>query len=329
MRCERAMRRGGGGGGGGRGLWQGSEAQRREEHRAQARLQGGLQRLEQATSYHLNTLTTEQRRLHRDLLNIRTGERDACVCVYVCVHVCMCVCMRACMCACLCELTCTCVTPGNPWRRSLHPLVSRPVNPDPSQLSMAYRTTLPTIPRATRDPKKHRSVKAVCGGVSGLAALHARVHDFLCSSADPQRQGAESSVAPLCLPDLKLQPAAELTSTVLGDRGEAEGTEGRAEREREDVRREGRATRKKEEENGRTDRDREKEEYYPLPPPPSDFLAADGRPRTLHLLPDFNQSLAEARKARYIRYRGRPPCERELSITEIFARGNTGSIHRF
>ncbi|KAM9480622.1 uncharacterized protein ccdc190 isoform 3-T3 [Salvelinus alpinus] len=289
-RCERAMRRGGGGGGGGRGLWQGSEAQRREEHRAQARLQGGLQRLEQATSYHLNTLTTEQRRLHRDLLNIRTG---------------------------------------NPWRRSLHPLVSRPVNPDPSQLSMAYRTTLPTIPRATRDPKKHRSVKAVCGGVSGLAALHARVHDFLCSSADPQRQGAESSVAPLCLPDLKLQPAAELTSTVLGDRGEAEGTEGRAEREREDVRREGRATRKKEEENGRTDRDREKEEYYPLPPPPSDFLAADGRPRTLHLLPDFNQSLAEARKARYIRYRGRPPCERELSITEIFARGNTGSIHRF
>ncbi|XP_042178141.1 uncharacterized protein LOC121846537 isoform X3 [Oncorhynchus tshawytscha] len=291
MRCERAMRGGGGGGGGGRGLWQGSEAQRREEHRAQARLQGGLQRLEQATSYHLNTLTTEQRRLHRDMLNIRTG---------------------------------------NPRRRSLHPLVSQPVNPDPSHLSMPCRTTLPTIPRATRDPKKHRSVKAVCGGVSGLAALQARVHDFLCSSADPQRQGTESSVVPLCLPDLKLQPAAELTSTGLGERGEVEGREGRAEREREYVRgREGRATRKKEEENGRTDRDREKEEYYPLPPPPSDILAADGRPRTLHLLPDFNQSLAEARKARYIRYRGRPPCERELSITEIFARGNTGSIHRF
>ncbi|XP_042178140.1 uncharacterized protein LOC121846537 isoform X2 [Oncorhynchus tshawytscha] len=290
-RCERAMRGGGGGGGGGRGLWQGSEAQRREEHRAQARLQGGLQRLEQATSYHLNTLTTEQRRLHRDMLNIRTG---------------------------------------NPRRRSLHPLVSQPVNPDPSHLSMPCRTTLPTIPRATRDPKKHRSVKAVCGGVSGLAALQARVHDFLCSSADPQRQGTESSVVPLCLPDLKLQPAAELTSTGLGERGEVEGREGRAEREREYVRgREGRATRKKEEENGRTDRDREKEEYYPLPPPPSDILAADGRPRTLHLLPDFNQSLAEARKARYIRYRGRPPCERELSITEIFARGNTGSIHRF
>ncbi|KAK6314035.1 hypothetical protein J4Q44_G00154940 [Coregonus suidteri] len=280
-----------GGGGGGRGLWQGSEAQRREEHRAQARLQRGLQRLEQATSYHLNTLTTEQRRLHRDLLNIRTGTS---------------------------------------WRRSLHPLVSRPVNPDPSHLSMPYRTTLPTIPRATKDPEKHRSVKAVCGGMSGPAVLQARVHDFLCSSADTQRHRAESSVAPLCLPDLKLQPAAALTSTGLGERGEEEGREGRAEREREDVRgREGRATRKKEEENGRTDRDREKEEYYPPPPPPSDSLTADGRPRTLHLLPDFNQSLAEARKARYIRYRGRPPCERELSITEIFTRGNTGSTHRF
>ncbi|KAJ7986592.1 hypothetical protein DPEC_G00341470 [Dallia pectoralis] len=225
-------------GGGSRGLWQGAEAIRREERRAKARLQGGLQRLEKATSYHLNTLTTEQRRLHRDLFNIRSG---------------------------------------NSWRRGLQPLVARPFNPDPSHPLMYNRNALPTISRTNREPEKQKSVKASSRGVSGPAALQAQVHDFLCSSecADTQIHGTGSSVAPLCLPNLKLQPAASLAITGLARRGEK-----------------------------------------------------GGQPRTLLVLPDFSHSLAEARKARYIRYRGQPPCEMELSITEIFARGNTSSTHR-
>lgn len=146
-------------------------------------------------------------------------------------------------------------------------------------------------------------------------------------SLDTQRHGAESSAEPLCLPDLKLQPAAALTSTGLGE-GRSER---RAEWESEDVRgREGRAVQKKEREeaNGRTDRERELLSSLPSPAP-SDSLAPDGQPRMLHLLPDFNQSLAEARKARYIHHRGLSACERELSITDIFTRGNMGSNHRF
>lgn len=52
--------------------WPG-EAQRREEKRTEARLAEGLQRLDQAKHYHLKTLTREQRRLHKDLISIKTG----------------------------------------------------------------------------------------------------------------------------------------------------------------------------------------------------------------------------------------------------------------
>lgn len=52
---------------------------------------------------------------------------------------------------------------------------------------------------------------------------------------------------------------------------------------------------------------------------PSEMLAPDGHLRTVHTLPNFAQALAEARKARYIRHRGQPLCERELSIREIFS----------
>lgn len=52
--------------------WPG-EAQRREEKRAEARLADDLQRLDQAKHYHLNILNREQRRLHRDLISVKTG----------------------------------------------------------------------------------------------------------------------------------------------------------------------------------------------------------------------------------------------------------------
>ncbi|KAL1022525.1 hypothetical protein UPYG_G00028840, partial [Umbra pygmaea] len=155
--------------GGSRGLWQSSEALRREERRAQARLQGGLQRLEQVTNYHLNTVTAEQRRLRNDLISIRIG---------------------------------------NSWKRRLQPLVAQSFSPNHGHPSMPSRTTLPTIPRAIRESEKQRLLKPACGGVSCPAALQARVHDFLCSaeSAETQINCAERSVAPLCLPDLKPQP---------------------------------------------------------------------------------------------------------------------------
>ncbi|KAI2651820.1 Coiled-coil domain-containing protein 190 [Labeo rohita] len=97
--------------------WPG-EAQRRDERRAEARLAEGLQRLDQAKHYHLNTLTREQRRLHRDLISIKTG---------------------------------------NPWKRGLHSLGLQPSNNDVVRPAASYkRTQLPIIPVAGKETDSHR-----------------------------------------------------------------------------------------------------------------------------------------------------------------------------
>lgn len=58
-----------------------SEAQRREERRAEARLADGLQRLDEVKRYHLNTLTREQRAIHKHLISIKTGAYRTVSCV--------------------------------------------------------------------------------------------------------------------------------------------------------------------------------------------------------------------------------------------------------
>ena len=44
----------------------------------------------------------------------------------------------------------------------------------------------------------------------------------------------------------------------------------------------------------------------------------DGSLRTMHTMPDFSQSLAEAKKARYIRHKEKQVYETELSVKQIF-----------
>ncbi|KAG5275976.1 hypothetical protein AALO_G00126570 [Alosa alosa] len=219
--------------------WPG-EAQRREERRAEARLAKGIQRLDETKLYHINTLTREQRRLHRDLLNMRA------------------------------------------------------------------------------DTKRHRPLKPQSG-----YSLQARVQEFI-TNGDGR---VDSSAAPLCLPDLKLQPGAAIpsNSTTQGD----DKDEGKTEREKGQREKERHRETKKEKEREK-DKDKEVEmekeiDTQTLPPAdaplvPFELLAPDGRLRTVHTLPNFGQALAEARKARYIRHRGKPPSERELTIREIFSR---------
>lgn len=60
------------------------------------------------------------------------------------------------------------------------------------------------------------------------------------------------------------------------------------------------------------------------PPEPGVFdqfrYNPDGSLRTVHTLPDFQSSLREAMKARYLRMKGAQWIERELSTSEIFAK---------
>ncbi|XP_073673205.1 uncharacterized protein [Garra rufa] len=273
--------------------WPG-EAQRRDEKRAEARLAEGLQRLDQAKHYHLNTLTREQRRLHKDLISIKTG---------------------------------------NPWKRGLHSLGLRPSNHDVGRPAASYkRTLLPIIPMAGKEVDSHRS------------SLHARVQEFMSSG----EKRAEHSSETLCLPDLKRQPVTSLTATSTNtEREESKEREMDGEqdrdRDREALMEVGEVVRDREKDSQKERewillREREKDNEIGAEINgnrclsssvsfPSEILAPDGHLRTVHTLPNFAQALAEARKARYIRYRGQPLCERELTIREIFARDSRAPAH--
>ncbi|XP_015212080.1 coiled-coil domain-containing protein 190 isoform X2 [Lepisosteus oculatus] len=215
----------------------------REARRGEARLAQGLQRLEAARLYHVNSLLREQRRLQRDLGALRHG---------------------------------------NSWRKMVPSLGSRPHDPLPvadRPVPPYKRAFLPTIPQGGKEPNSLRSQKALPLRTEGPAlGLQARVREFVAGGSHRGSLG-ESSAAPLCLPDVRAQTAARLSSSARGE-GEQE----------------------------------------PPPAPDPEALAPDGRLRTVYTLPSFPQALSEARKARYLRHRGQPECERELSLREIFAR---------
>ncbi|KAI7800011.1 uncharacterized protein LOC130565921 [Triplophysa rosa] len=268
--------------------WPG-EAQRREERRTEARLAQGLQRLDQAKHYHLNSLTREQQRLHRDLISMKTG---------------------------------------NPWKRGLHSLGIQTTNHDVGRPAPSYkRTLLPIIPLAGREIESHRSMKP-----QPVSSLQARVQEFISNG----EKRAEHSTETFCLPDLTQQPVTSISTTTT-KREESKEKEMDGEHEmQKDTEKEGRmkvgeVLRNREKDIEKEwmllkERDNEIEaeinwnrcpsfyDYFP-----SEMLAPDGHLRAVHTLPNFAQALSEARKARYIRHRGQPLCERELTIREIFS----------
>ncbi|KAM4642653.1 coiled-coil domain-containing protein 190 [Discoglossus pictus] len=54
------------------------------------------------------------------------------------------------------------------------------------------------------------------------------------------------------------------------------------------------------------------------PPLDPDMYLPNGQLRKMYTMPDFNDAMEQARKARYIRHRGQVEWERELTIEEIF-----------
>ncbi|KAB5539728.1 hypothetical protein PHYPO_G00092510 [Pangasianodon hypophthalmus] len=271
-----------------------SEAQRREERRAEARLAHGIQRLDEAKRYHLNTLTREQHALHRHLIALKTGNR---------------------------------------WR-GLNTVGSRPSNHDLSHPAVSYsKTRLPIIPPADRETNRHRS-----GKPQSICSLQARVQDFLSSGENR----ADNATVPVCLPDLKPQPPCMLPPATPERENKAGDREGQNKKHR-DRRREGQRSALETQGFRSKDSQRENDQIgarytekgeemnvtipYSTPLSPlSDTHAPDGQLRMVHTLPDFVQALTEARKARYIRHRGQPLCERELSVREIFS-SNSRDTH--
>ncbi len=56
-----------------------------------------------------------------------------------------------------------------------------------------------------------------------------------------------------------------------------------------------------------------------------DLFAPDGHVRTIHLLPDPEEAFKEAKKARYLRWKGGHPNEKELTVDEMFGELGPGT----
>lgn len=173
------------------------------------------------------------------------------------------------------------------------------------------------------------------GKPQSICSLQARVQDFLSSGENK----ADNALVPVCLPNLKPQPPSKLPPATP----ERENKKGNRDGQNKKQRARGRDTQRSAlEEHGFNSKDNqlendqiagrctEKEEEinvtvpYSTPRSPlSDTHAPDGHLRTVHTLPNFAQALAEARKARYIRHRGQPLCERDLSVRDIFSSNST------
>ncbi|XP_066548519.1 coiled-coil domain-containing protein 190 [Amia ocellicauda] len=200
---------------------------------------------------------------------------------------------------------------ANSWKKGAQSQGLGPLDPEPTRPAPPYtRAFLPTIPRGSREDERFRHQRlqrlrhSHADGPS--PSLQVRVREFMGRGGEGPAEGeGESSTVPLCLPDVNAQN--------LGRRGSSPL------RERRDGERDG-----ERDQDGERDRDRErvKDGGLKVQASPSHVLslAPDGRLRTVYTLPSFPQALAEARRARYLRYRGRPECERELTLREIFGR---------
>ncbi|KAA0708831.1 Enoyl-CoA hydratase domain-containing protein 2, mitochondrial [Triplophysa tibetana] len=214
-----------------------------------------------------------------------------------------------------------------PWKRGLHSLGVQTTNHDVGPPAASYkRTLLPIIPLAGRETESHRSIKP-----QPVSSLQARVQEFISNG----EKRAEHSTETLCLPDLKRQSVNSISTTTT-KREESKEKEMDGEHEmQKDTEKEGLM------EVGEVLRNREKDiemEWMLLKKRdiaigveingntgpssyvsfPSEMLAPDGHLRAIHTLPNFAQALSEARKARYIRHRGQPLCERELTIHHYY-----------
>ncbi|XP_048394559.1 coiled-coil domain-containing protein 190 [Stegostoma tigrinum] len=295
------------------------EAERRESKRAEARLQNGLQNLEEARFYCIDRMIKEQRQIQRDLIRIKNGYSKKAL--------------------------------GN--LRMLYPDNSTSTR-GKSGLSNLILPSIPGVNNHAVILESERIRMQSCYSTkagrivmppSASLTLQTQINNFLngLSSRQEKSDGhpgarqiqpdtpssklkAETSINSIKLSALKHPNTKHVSisekSTVLDEASgrENQGVVDQTEQEASDVETDG-----SDQAQGQS-RSRESTSSPPLsachenPGYDSEFYAPDGLPRTMHTMPSFLEAFAEAKKARYIRHRIKPEDERELSISEIFAK---------
>ncbi|XP_075050405.1 uncharacterized protein LOC142126982 [Mixophyes fleayi] len=175
-------------------------------------------------------------------------------------------------------------------------------------------------------------------------ALQMRINDFMdgvssrkgkTESSPVQRNGTESSVSGTNITDAKISTGRRLSiSSTTEDTISKNDVQGRLTGLQPYINDKTFGSTKKLEDmplkqtvlNPQFARQRRGSLYKEKPAFDEEIYAPDGALRTLHSMPDFMDSLEEAKSARYIRHKIKPESEKELSIGEIFQRDNTDDV---
>ncbi|KAM5148066.1 coiled-coil domain-containing protein 190 [Mantella aurantiaca] len=266
------------------------EAERRGAKRAEARLNNGIQEIAEAQSYHINSMTKEQKRLQKDLIRIK-------------------------------QATVRKTTSATSVKEN-------------------HKSGSTFQDESTRNQPAALPGQVIASGSS--MSLQMRINDFMDgvssrkAKADTeviQRNETEPSVSATSTKDSKVPAARRLSISSVN-----EGTNSK------NPSRQGKSSELSIDSCDKTMPQVVKSSNEELPiktpvlPPQymrrrssffkekplfdEEIYAPDGVLRTRHLMPDFMESLEEAKQARYIRHKIKPESEKELSIAEIFPENN-------
>ncbi|KAM7162918.1 coiled-coil domain-containing protein 190 [Macrochelys suwanniensis] len=279
------------------------ELERRDVKQAEARLSHGLQDLEEARLYHMNSIIKEQRQIQKELQKLQQGNS------------------RKKAHATLGDLSQEVgkkpALPTLPTSSSQQPSNSR------AERLRAPRSTLPKMEgptRAVQSPLQHQTCNRDVLDDAGQESSGRHG-----STSTRTQTKAASSITDINLSDLRhsvarrlsisANPAEKEETSSQGELGTGPTVlpHGQAEARRDTMPKPTSCTERRKPSLG----------YEKLSSDTDAYAPDSSHLRPTHSRPGFLELYAEARKARYIRHKGIPASEKELSLQEIFGHENS------
>ncbi|KAM8931044.1 coiled-coil domain-containing protein 190 isoform 2-T2 [Pelodytes ibericus] len=269
------------------------EAQRRGDRRAAVRLNNGLQEIEEAQLYHVNSMTKEQKRLQMDLIKMKQSKSK---------------------------------------NKTTNPKGVPPGKPALLQTFPGSRGQIcRTENRGDRKQPAHQSDGSVMASGSSMT-LQMRINDFMdgvnkkgkTDSPSSPSPNTEPSLSGINMTDLKNSMAKRLSisesSPVLQGEGSIDNEQKSSDKSKEPTIKTSlqETTSKPMNFNPQFVKPRRGSLFKEKLFFDEEIYAPDGGLRTLHAMPDMMNSFEEAKKARYIRHKNKLDSEKELSVQEIF-----------
>ncbi|XP_058034037.1 coiled-coil domain-containing protein 190-like [Ahaetulla prasina] len=263
------------------------EAKRRDVKRAEARLTLGLRSLEEARLYYLNTMTREQQRLQQELLRLQKS----------------------------CSKQKFSLGPGHIHFKATFPLPPSLVVQNSGDFHYtglrSQRKTLSKTGEVAWTKQSPTHPWKLSGDVSGCEGKRMG-HLPPLEAKDPNvaDDRAMSSLKDSMAKQLNISAESVDRTDIIEEQGKDSMKEEPRDSQAKDTMTITKSINLPE--NRRSSLDRERLIMDP------EAYAADGRLRTMYNRPDFLKSYGEVRKARYIRHKGIPTWEKELSLQDIF-----------